>query len=139
MGYGCRSGKSSQREVKLFTDGSFGVQVEYAVMGRKEGAEYVAVDYWVDISSSVPGEAKYRDQFIEFIADLAKASLQGDLPNKFLSDVKNLASYGPSGKPVESEFQVGSGRIILLRSKGPQGGSIMATAKIYPPGDSLKR
>jgi hypothetical protein len=131
LGYGCVSGRYSQKEVKLFR-GDLGLaQIEYAADGTADGAKYIVVDYYVDVSKGVPHEVGFRTRYETFVSELAKISLGSEVSEAFIRKISDLNNYGPQGSPRKFEEKVGSGRVELSLVKGPPGGTIFAKTFFY--------
>lgn len=125
------TGRSSQKEVKLFDDGMFPVQIEYAVLGEEGGGRYVGVDYWVSAAKYVSNEKQLRSTYIEFLDDLTKQTLKASFPDSARKKLLDLSSYGMTGVPTEDRYEVGDGYILVSRNRNPNGSVIFAKTQIF--------
>lgn len=120
-----------QTEVQLYKDGADAVHVEYAIIGEKAGAKYVALDYNAMTITPNKDEPKFRSEFIQLADNIALKALKVNLPDAAKKKIADLNSYGITGKSSDEKFEAGEGFVEIGRVKSDNGKYILVKVQIH--------
>lgn len=106
------------------------ITVEYGVLGYKNGAESVGLDYSVFAESSIPSEPEFRTDFVRLVEETVQKALKGSLPETAKAQMLDLKSYPNSGVRNQEEFIIGEGKILINRNRNSASTSIVIKAQV---------
>lgn len=127
-GFFCGNSNSS---VRLFSNDSGSVTIEYNAHGSQRGASDITLTY-TSSSNSLPNESTYRNVFSRFGSEMTTQALMEPLPDLATKKIANLKSFASTENTSAETFYIGEGFAILDRHQSPDGSTIKVTLQLFP-------